>query len=110
MARPITKNKEEYGVARRNQYLTQRRAVDPKLDRQLKEIEGQSGRRKSLRRHELARTEHLSTSNISSSGRPRKYGGHMPYTKEIERKGFAESEKKKRTAKAYAKSHARGRR
>ena len=107
MARSITKNKGEYGVARRNQYQTTRRAVDPKLDRQLKEIEGQSGRRQSLREHELARTEHLSTSKILSSGRPRNYGGHMPYSKAIERKGFAESEKKKRTAKAYAKSHAR---
>tara|TARA_R110002110_G_scaffold365510_1_gene575508 strand:- start:2550 stop:2849 length:300 start_codon:yes stop_codon:yes gene_type:complete len=97
MARSITKKKEEYRAARRNQYQTTRRAVDSKLDRQLKEIEGQSGRRKKIREHELDRTKYLST-----------YGGHMPYTKESERQGFAESEKKKRTAKAYAKSHARG--
>ena len=97
MARSITKKKEEYGTARRNQYQTTRRAVDSKLDRQLKEIEGQSGRRKKIREHELDRTKYYTT-----------IGDYMPYTKESERQGFAESEKKRRTARAIAKSHARG--
>ena len=48
MARPITQNRKEYQVARRKSYETKRRAVedaDPKLQRQLKEIEDQLKRR-----------------------------------------------------------------
>ena len=89
-------SKEEYKIARRNSHIAQRRALDPKLDRQLKDIEGQSGRRKRIREHELDRTKHLTYSM-----------GYLPYTKKGERQGFAESEKKKRINKALAKSHAR---
>jgi hypothetical protein len=38
-------SKEEYKVARRKSYESNRRALDPKLDRQLKEIADQNKRR-----------------------------------------------------------------
>ena len=105
MARPITRNKGEYGTSRRNQYQTTRRAVDPILDRQLKDIEGQSGRRG------IKSTKEYSETPTASVGLPG--GGYVQWDiherqrKKDKSKKFAESEKKKRTAKAYAKSHAR---
>jgi hypothetical protein len=105
MARPITRNKEEYEIARRDSYISKRRAVDPKLDRQLKDIEGQSGRRG------IKSTKEYSETPTASVGLPG--GGYVQWDiherqrKKDKSKKFAESEKKKRINKALAKSRAR---
>ena len=119
MARPITKNKEEYEAARlgkfksaetirkraaaqksaaiserrasRKSYRTQRRAVDPKLVRQLKGIKNQQWQREHKLYTELFPEE-------------------TPHTFPLPRKkvAFAIDERKRKTTKAYAKSSARG--
>ena len=105
MARPITRNKGEYGVARRDSYISKRRAVDPKLDRQLKDIEDQHLRRG------IKSTKEYSETPTASVGLPG--GGYVQWDiherqrKKDKSEKFAESEKKKRINKALAKSRAR---
>lgn len=85
MARPITQNRKEYQVVRRKEYIANRRAVDPKLDRQLKDIMAQYNRRR-----DKAIAEQDSPHIIG------KYAGRIHF-----------EEKERRTKKALAKSFAR---
>jgi len=85
MARPITQDKKKYQVARRKEYIANRRAVDPKLDRQLKDIMAQWNRR--------------AIKAIAEQDSPHiigKYAGRIHH-----------EEKERRINKALAKSHAR---
>ena len=98
-------SKEEYKTARRKSYETQRRALDPKLDRQLKDIEDQH------RRRGIKFTKEYSETPTASVGLPG--GGYVQWDiherrrKKAKSEKFAESEKKKRINKALAKSRAR---
>jgi hypothetical protein len=94
--------KKEYQVARRKSYETKRRAVedaDPKLQRQLKDIEDQF-----LRRRKKGYTEWRQGMdegvNIASFSQD-------SYSLNVRKMVEAESEKKRRTARAKAKSRAR---
>tara|TARA_R110000765_G_scaffold186902_1_gene292488 strand:- start:262 stop:573 length:312 start_codon:yes stop_codon:yes gene_type:complete len=100
MARSITKNKGEYGVARRNQYQTTRKAIedaDPKLQRQLREIEAQEKQRTGKWFSEIKEGEKTGVENRTLWKEPvsdRKFE-------------FAKSEKERRTKRAKARFWAR---
>ncbi len=81
-------SKEEYKVARRKSYVSNRRALDPKLDRQLKDIEDQHKRR-------------------VIKNRKKWINWTLPKLQDAESDAFIEAERKRRTAKALAKSNAR---
>jgi hypothetical protein len=101
MARPITQNRKEYQVARRKSWETQRRVVDPKLVRQLKDIEGQSKRREIKTGAEL---DDFTANDSYYGSMVKRWDAH---TKAKEASAFAESEKKRRTKRAYAESQVR---
>ena len=105
MARSITKNKEEYGVARRNQYQTTRKAIedaDPKLQRQLREIEAQDKRRGRKMYTEYRQGKDAGV-DLTSNEKGRWDSSSLNVKKTL----FAKSEKERRTKRAIARSHAR---
>ena len=93
MARPITQDKGKYKVARRKSYETQRRAVDPKLYRQLKDIADQYKRRINKWYTEVKQGE--------KTGVDKSILWKEPVSDQKFR--FAESERKRRTARARSK-------
>jgi hypothetical protein len=93
-------SKEEYRIARRKSWETKRKAVedaDPKLQRQLKDIEDQFSRRRKKGYTEWRQAKDAGVNIVSFS----------PDSLNVQKVLGARSEKNRRTARAKAKSYAR---
>tara|TARA_S200002703_G_C3616200_1_gene189198 strand:+ start:17 stop:334 length:318 start_codon:yes stop_codon:yes gene_type:complete len=99
--------KEEYRAARRKQYQTKRRAIedaDPKLQRQLRQIEAQDKRRSKKAFTEAQQGQDAGV-NLTHDEKGRWDSSSLNVRKVL----FARDEEERRTKRAKAKFHARRR-